>query len=97
MDGMGSIQVHHDKKDTLVGSSVLLDTHDLDTHHITKSPRQGLHTGMVVVHHLAEVEAHTGILMLLWKKGSSASYAPGSQFRSLTRLKKELVSSENVS
>ena len=71
------------KKDTLVGPSVLLDTVDLDTHYITKSPRQGLHIGMVVDHQLAEVESHTGISMLLWKKGSSASYAPGSQFGSL--------------
>ena len=51
------------KKDTLVGPSVLLDVPSLDTHYITKSPRQGLHIGMVVVHHLGEVEAQTGISM----------------------------------
>ena len=58
-------------KDTLVGPSV----------YITKNLRQGFHTGIVVDHHLAEVEAQTGISMLLWKKGSSASNAPDPQFK----------------
>ena len=45
---------------------------------VSKFPRQGLHTGMVVDHHLAELDWN---LNVIWKKGSSASYAPDSQFK----------------